>query len=179
MPRADQSVLWSLGTNWFWQLQPLRPVQWFDWPLQQALPFALLPFSETELSIDESLVSVKNCPYTIYSQQEHHRWGIKLWVLCDAVTNYCLRFYCYRGATYEDNREEVNQLGQGFTVVKKLMQMGYYLNKGFHLHLDNFFTTKKLARFCRKILHMLQEQWGLNICWDSYLGNSQQAKRSI
>lgn len=30
------------------------------------------------------------------------------------------------------------------------MQMGYYLNKGFHLHLDNFFTTKKLARFLQK-----------------------------
>lgn len=77
-------------------------------------------------------------------KKKHHRQGIKLWVLCDAVTN------CYRGATYEDNREEVSQLGQGFTVVKKLMQMGYYLNKGFHLHLDNFFKTKKLARFLQK-----------------------------
>lgn len=66
-------------------------------------------------------------------------------VLCDAVTS--LQFYCYRGATYEDNREVVNQIGQGFTVVKNFMQKVNYLNKGFHLYFDNFFTTKKLARF--------------------------------
>lgn len=78
------------------------------------------------LSIDEGLVSTKKrIALTQYiPKKKHHRWGIPLWVLCDAVTNYCLQFYCYRKATYTDNREEVNQLGQGFTVVNKINANG-------------------------------------------------------
>ena len=43
------------------------------------------------LSIDESLVGTK-C-HTQLSQylknKKHHRWGIKFWMLCDSVVNYC------------------------------------------------------------------------------------------
>jgi hypothetical protein len=102
-----------------------------------------------KLSVDESLVGTKKrVALTQYMpKKKHHRWGIKLWVLCDAITNYCLQFYCYKGAKYEDNREEIERVGQGYSVVKKLMEMGNFLNKGYHLYLDNFFTSKKLVRF--------------------------------
>lgn len=37
--------------------------------------------------------------------------------------------------------------GLGHFVVEKLMQMGNMLNKGYHLFLDNFFTSVSLARY--------------------------------
>ncbi|KAG8331337.1 zinc finger protein [Homalodisca vitripennis] len=96
-----------------------------------------------QLSIDESLVGTKN--YTRLLQylpnKHHHKWGIKLWVICDSITNYCLGFTCYKGASFSDDREEIKKYGLGYYVVMKLMQMGNYLNKGFHLFVDNFYTS--------------------------------------
>lgn len=52
-----------------------------------------------QLSVDESLIGTK-CR-TIMQQylpnKKHHRWGIKVWMLCDSVVSYCLGFFVYRG----------------------------------------------------------------------------------
>lgn len=102
-----------------------------------------------KLSIDESLVGTKKrISLTQYiPKKKHHKWGIKLWVLCDADTKYCYQFYCYKGARYETERARIDQFGLGYTVVVKLLEMANLLNKGFHMFLDNFFVTKKLARY--------------------------------
>lgn len=102
-----------------------------------------------KLSVDESLVGTKKrIAITQYiPKKKHHKWGIKLWVLCDADTKYCYQFYCYKGARYETERARIDRFGLGYTVVVKLLEMANLLNKGFHMFLDNFFVTKKLARY--------------------------------
>lgn len=100
-----------------------------------------------QLSIDESLIGTKNHTQLIQylPNKHHHKWGIKLWMICDAVTKYCLGFTCYKGAKGNDDSDKQN--GLAYNVVVKLLQMCNYLNKGFHVFVDNFFTSIPLANF--------------------------------
>ncbi|KOC60256.1 hypothetical protein WH47_09225 [Habropoda laboriosa] len=64
-----------------------------------------------QLSIDESLVGT-HC-HSIIKQyvpnKKHHKWGIKFWMICDSISNYCLGFYCYQGAKSSDDKEEIKK----------------------------------------------------------------------
>lgn len=102
-----------------------------------------------ELSVDESLIGTKcHTELTQYlPNKKHHKWGIKFWMLCDSVVNYCLGFFCYRGAKSNIDKAEIKKYGLGHVVVTKLLNMGNYLNKGFHIFMDNFFTSTSLAKY--------------------------------
>lgn len=58
------------------------------------------------------------------------KWGVKVWVVCDAEVHYCLNFEIYTGGTGEK--------GLSFNVVNQLMSR--YLEKGHRLYTDNFYT---------------------------------------
>ncbi|XP_014483551.1 PREDICTED: piggyBac transposable element-derived protein 4-like isoform X2 [Dinoponera quadriceps] len=96
------------------------------------------------LSIDESLVeTLCHSSITQYlPNKKHHKWGIKFWMLCNAVSKYCISFYCYRNA-----KSKVSKNGLGYDVVEKLLQDADCLNKGHHIYVDNFFTSNALAKF--------------------------------
>lgn len=82
---------------------------------------------DKNLSIDESMVSTKTHSQLLqYMPNKHHRWGVKLWMVCDAVTHYCLNFFVYRGAKSND-RCEIKKNGLAYSVVVKLLEMGGYL----------------------------------------------------
>jgi hypothetical protein len=51
-----------------------------------------------QLSVDESLVGTKNHTQLLqYLWNIHnHQWGIRLWMLCDSVTNYSSAFSVYQ-----------------------------------------------------------------------------------
>lgn len=55
--------------------------------------------------------------------------------------------FVYRGAQKEDEKESQKENGQAYTVVEKLLEMGNYLNKGYHVYLYNFFSSVPLARY--------------------------------
>lgn len=73
-----------------------------------------------QLSIDESLVGTKShmsLMQYLPKKQHSHRWGIKLWVLCDSITNYCLGFYVYKGAKCGiEEKETMKESGLAFLV---------------------------------------------------------------
>lgn len=100
------------------------------------------------LSVDESLVGTKKrVALTQYlPKKKHHKWGIKLWVLCDSITRYCCAFYCYKGAQRNELNERVVETGLGGNVVITLLRMANCLNNGHHMYLDNFFTSINLAK---------------------------------
>ncbi|XP_068085866.1 piggyBac transposable element-derived protein 4-like, partial [Anabrus simplex] len=101
-----------------------------------------------QLSIDESLVGTK-CHTQLLQympNKHHHKWGIKFWMLCDAVSKYCVGFYTYRGARSTEDRNEIRINGLAYTVVTKLMSLGNYFMKGFHVYADNYFTSIPLAK---------------------------------
>ncbi|XP_068081918.1 piggyBac transposable element-derived protein 4-like [Anabrus simplex] len=101
-----------------------------------------------EISIDESLVGTKNKTSLLQylPNKHHHRWGTKFWMLCDSVSNYCLGFFTYRGARSQEDRDNIIKHGLGYIVVKKLLVMGGYLNKGYHVFVDNYFMSVPLVR---------------------------------
>lgn len=102
-----------------------------------------------QISIDESLVGTK-CHTSLLQylpNKHHHRWGVKFWMLCDSVSNYCLGFFTYKGARNQEDKDIIRTNGLGYYVVTKLLEMGNYLNKGYHLFVDNFFMSVPIMRF--------------------------------
>ncbi|KAF7381839.1 hypothetical protein HZH68_015712 [Vespula germanica] len=64
-----------------------------------------------ELSIDESLIRTL-CHFSITQylpNKKHHRW-VKFWLLCNAVSKYCLIFYSYKGAEVKTDSDGKNNV---------------------------------------------------------------------
>lgn len=96
------------------------------------------------LSVDESLVGTKNKTQLIQylPNKHHHRWGIKLWMLCESLTAYVLACFVYRG---KRDQQPADGRGLAHRVVVTLLNMGNYLRKGYHIFYHNFFTSVRLA----------------------------------
>lgn len=69
---------------------------------------------------------------------------IKLWMLCDSVSHYCMAFFVYREAK---DTQETKELGTGYFFIQKLLIICNYLNKGYHSCVDNFFSSIPLAKY--------------------------------
>ncbi|KAL2731790.1 piggyBac transposable element-derived protein 4-like [Vespula squamosa] len=87
------------------------------------------------LSIDESLVGTRcRTLLTRYlPNKQHHKSGIKCWMLSDAINYYCLSFFCYRGAIDQTNKEEIRKNGLSYVVAHNLLNMSNYSMKGYHV----------------------------------------------
>jgi hypothetical protein len=72
-------------------------------------------------------------------------------MLCDTVTNYCLAFFVYRGAKRTEDKDAIQKYGLAHTVVMKLLKMGNYIFKGYHVFMDKFFMTVPLAELLYKL----------------------------
>ena len=96
-----------------------------------------------DISIDESMVGYKGrTPHLRqYMPNKHHaRFGIKLWCLCDSRSSYTVRVEVYKGV------EEVrNEEGATYALVMRLIEGANLLHSGYHLGLDNYFSSPKLA----------------------------------
>ncbi|CAF1671042.1 unnamed protein product, partial [Adineta ricciae] len=97
------------------------------------------PFQK--LCIDESILPWKgNLSFRQYIPSKRHRFGIKLFILCDCETNYILDFIIYTGADTEIER--IDDLGVSGSIVMTLLKP--YLQKGHVLYTDNWYTSPKL-----------------------------------
>ena len=76
-----------------------------------------------------------------YIKDKPTKWGIKLWVLADSSNAYVQEFNIYIG---KQVRREVSKHGLGYDVVMILMQN--YLDQGYHLFIDNFYSSVTLDK---------------------------------
>ena len=94
-----------------------------------------------EICVDESLIGYQGrTPATQYMpNKHHHRWGLKLWCLCDSRTGYTWNFSMY-GA---DDNVGPNVVDKSGDVVVRLTSplFGY----GYHMYTDNFYTSIPFA----------------------------------
>lgn len=62
-----------------------------------------------------------NC-YNLCQKKKHHRWVVKLWIVCNAVTvtHYFSNFFVHQGAK-EDDKIEMKENGVAYTVLIKLL----------------------------------------------------------
>lgn len=90
------------------------------------------------LTIDEQLFPTKaRCRFLQYMSNKPDKFGIKFWVLAEVESKYCLNLIPYLG------KDETRVAGVGSHVVTSLMAP--YLNKGYNVCTDNFFTSHQLA----------------------------------
>ena len=66
------------------------------------------------------------------------KWGVKLWVLAYSDNGYTVHFNVYTGK----ETQGISKHGLGYDVVMELMKP--YLNQGYHLYHDNFYTSPEL-----------------------------------
>ena len=97
-----------------------------------------------KLNIDESLVLFRGrIIFRQYIPSKRHRFGIKLFILCDCKTGIILDAIVYSGSNVDIPAND--PLGMSGAVVKRLME-GYF-DKGHILYTDNFYTSPSLSYF--------------------------------
>jgi len=87
-----------------------------------------------QLSLDEGTCAYKGqCKYRTYNPRKPHKWGIKIYQVCDAATGYCCNFKIQAGES---------------TNVRSLVLdlMRDYLGQGHELYVDRYYTS--VALFC-------------------------------
>lgn len=96
------------------------------------------------ICIDESLMLFKGrLAFKQYIPSKRHRFGVKLFVLCDVETGYVVDFIVYTGA--DTDIVDSQSLGVSGAVVTTLLQP--YLGKGHTLWIDNWYTSPDLAKY--------------------------------
>ena len=94
------------------------------------------------VAIDERMVKSRHrSGFRQFIKDKPTKWGIKLWVLADSSNGYTVDFNIYIGRAAG---QEVGANGLGYDVVMRLMTP--YYNKGYHLFVDNFYSTLILFR---------------------------------
>ena len=93
------------------------------------------------LSADEAMIPYtgRSC-FKQYMPNKPTKFGIKVWMLCDASTGYCLNYDVYPGRQYRAGPN-----GLGYEVVTKLLSE--YMGKHHHVFFDRFFTGIPLVEF--------------------------------
>ena len=74
-----------------------------------------------------------------YIRNKLTKWGFKCFTLCNSASAYICRFEIYTGHQTDPNNEH----GATNQVVMRLMEP--YLNLGYQLLTDNFYTSHSLA----------------------------------
>ncbi|XP_022248803.1 piggyBac transposable element-derived protein 4-like isoform X1 [Limulus polyphemus] len=88
-----------------------------------------------ELSIDEQMLGTKSrIGFLQYLPKKPVKWGIKVWVLAEALSGYCLKFKVYTG-----KKGEMSAEGLADNVVMELMDK--YNRQGHWVFMDNFYTS--------------------------------------
>ena len=89
------------------------------------------------VAIDERMVKSRHrSGIRQYIKDKPTKWGIKLWVRADSSNGYTIDYNIYIGRAAG---REVSEHGLGYDVVMRLMTP--YLNQGYHLFVDNFYTS--------------------------------------
>jgi hypothetical protein len=96
---------------------------------------------ERNVTCDEQLLPSKSrCPFTQFMPNKPDKFEIKFWLLCEGKSKYICNGYPYLGA--EVDRPSNDSFGE--YIVKKLMEP--YFNKGYHVTMHNYLTSRNLVR---------------------------------
>ena len=97
-----------------------------------------------KVSIDEMMIGTRcRVSFLQFMPKKPCRFGLKVWVLAEATTEYVLGFQIYTGAV-----SSAEAKGIGYCVVMDLMDP--YQGKGHRLFVDNFYTSVELVSDLKK-----------------------------
>jgi len=96
-----------------------------------------------QVTVDESMVPFKGrLSLKQYMKNKPVKFGIKIWVLADAVTSYCYNFDVYVGKNAEVVNENLGLASKVVIALTKTIEM-----KGYEIYTDNFYTSPHLADY--------------------------------
>ncbi|XP_069812926.1 piggyBac transposable element-derived protein 4-like [Dendropsophus ebraccatus] len=98
------------------------------------------------LSVDESLMSFKGrLSFRQYIPSKRARYGVKLYKICESSTGYTCGFFIYEGRDRHLNPPGCPEgIGINGKIVWQLMEP--YLQKGYHVYTDNYYTSVPLYK---------------------------------
>ncbi len=109
---------------------------------QESFKNCMIP--NQKVVIDESLILFKGrLHFKQYIPNKRHRFGIKLFVICDCKTGVVLDVMVYTGRNLEIDKKD--PLGFSGAIVKHLISP--YLDKGRILYTDNWYTSPTLSMY--------------------------------
>ena len=76
--------------------------------------------------------------------KHHHKWGMKLYSVTDSATGFALHTLIYCGKKCSRPSPE---FGHSYDAVDELITEAGLFNKGYHLFVDNFYTSPTLAEY--------------------------------
>ncbi|XP_068095881.1 piggyBac transposable element-derived protein 4-like [Hyperolius riggenbachi] len=109
--------------------------------------FSEIYVPEREIAVDESLMPYQGrLGIKQYIPTKRARYGVKLYKLCESSTGYTYSFRIYEGKDRLLQPEGCPAyMGTNGKIVVGLISP--LLNKGYHLYLDNFYTSVPLFKF--------------------------------
>jgi hypothetical protein len=105
---------------------------------------------EQQLSLDETLLLYKGrIAFRQYIPAKRARFGIKIFQLCEATSGYSYKFYIYAGARAPALEMQLLAEKTDATNTDKLTfyMIEPFLGQGYHLYLDNWYTSVRLFKF--------------------------------
>lgn len=86
--------------------------------------------------MDELLIGTKNHTQLLQyiPKEKHHKWGIKMWLLCDSIPKYCVGTKVQRTLKIKMQSRNIASL---FSVCK-LITNGELSQQFYHQFVDNF-----------------------------------------
>ena len=92
-----------------------------------------------QVSVDEVMVPFKGrLSFKQYMPAKPTKWGIKMWALAEASTGYMTHCRIYSGKSH------LPAQGLGSQVVKTCIEKSNLAGQGYHVYMDNFFTSPAL-----------------------------------
>ncbi|XP_019202646.1 piggyBac transposable element-derived protein 4-like [Oreochromis niloticus] len=123
------------GGHGYDKLAPIRAV-WDEWCAR--LPAMYRP--GPEVTVDERLVPFRGrCPFRQYMPSKPARYGIKIWVVCDARSSYAWKMQVYTGKPDKRGPPEKH------LATRVVVDLTEGLAPGRNVTCDNFFTSRELA----------------------------------
>lgn len=119
--------------------------------------FPVMYKPQRHLSLDEGMIPWRgHLSFRVYSPDKPNKYGIKVYMLCDALSGYCLKFNMYAGKSIVP----ISMHGITYDLVMDMMS-GYF-GQGYILYMDNYYSGVQLA-------------WDL---WNSGVGTSGTIRKS-
>jgi hypothetical protein len=112
--------------------------------------FKSIYIPKQQVSIDEELVLWKGrLQFRQYIPAKRARFGVKIYNLCDSSTAYLWNSKIYAGKGSDEIPDDVPKtIGKSGSVVIEMMES--LLGKGYHVYLDNWYTSISLFRYLRE-----------------------------
>ncbi|XP_023216794.1 piggyBac transposable element-derived protein 2-like [Centruroides sculpturatus] len=159
MESSDQSIYWCTS--------PIQSDSWFREMFSKQRFYELLTFFHL---VDDSKLPDRGVPgynpcakfqplldhtnrvfqnyYTPHQEisVDKINVGFKFWMMIDSVSSYCLGFFAFEPSKSLQEDRSNSELGLGYTVVQKLLEIGMYVNKGYHFFIERCFMSVPIVR---------------------------------